>query len=261
MMRSLYTASTGMYAQQLNVDTIAHNMSNVNTTGFKKQRVEFQDLLYQTIRRPASNLDGDQPVGLNVGLGVRPAVSTTLFSQGSLQPTDNPLDVAIQGQAFFSVEVPGRFEPLYTRDGAFKIDNQGQLVTSDGYLLLGVDSIPTEAFDINIEKDGRVTYKLPDSEEIEEAGQLELVKFINPAGLQKLGRNLYDWTPNSGDPIEWDPEEDSTVSLESGYLEMSNVQVVEEMVNLITAQRAYEINSKVIQSSDEMLQTASNLRR
>lgn len=261
MMRSLYTASTGMYAQQLNVDTIAHNMSNVNTNGYKKQRIEFQDLLYQTIRRPAANLDGNQPVGLDVGLGVRPAASTTLFSQGNLQPTDNPLDVAIQGQAFFSVEVPGRFEPLYTRDGAFKIDNEGQLVTSDGNILLGVDTIPFEAYDVNIERDGRVTYMLPDSEEPEEAGQLELVKFINPAGLQKLGRNLYDWTPNSGDPIDWDPEEDSTVSLESGYLEMSNVQVVEEMVSLIAAQRAYEINSKVIQSSDEMLQTASNLRR
>ncbi len=262
MMRALYTASTGMYAQQLNVDTIAHNMSNVNTTGFKKQRIEFQDLLYQTIKRPAANLDTIQPVGLDVGLGVRPAASNTLFTQGNFQPTDRLLDVAIQGQAFFCVEVPGRYEPLYTRDGAFKIDSEGQLVTSDGSLLLGVDTIPEEAADtVTIERDGRVTYKLPDNDEIEEAGQLELVKFINPAGLQKLGRNLYDWTPNSGDPIDWDPEEDNTVSLEAGYLEMSNVQIVEEMVSLITAQRAYEINSKVIQSSDEMLQTATTLRR
>ncbi len=261
MMRSLYTASTGMYAQQLNVDTIAHNMANVNTTGFKKQRIEFQDLLYQTIRRPATNMDTMQPVGLDVGLGVRPAATNTLFTQGNLQETQNPLDVAIQGQAFFCVEVPGRSEPLFTREGAFKIDVEGQLVTSDGNILVGVETIPEGAYDITIERDGRVTYKLPDNDEIEEAGQLELVKFINPAGLQKLGRNLYDYTPNSGEPITWDPEEDSTVYLEAGYLEMSNVQIVEEMVSLITAQRAYEINSKVIQSSDEMLQTATNLRR
>lgn len=261
MMRALYTASTGMHAQQLNVDTIAHNMSNVNTTGYKKQRIEFQDLLYQTIKRPATNLDTNQPVGLDVGLGVRPAASTTLFSQGNLQATDNPLDVAIQGQAFFAVEVPGRYEPLYTRDGAFKIDSEGQLVTADGNFLVGVDTIPFEAFNVNIERDGRVTYMLPDIDEAEEAGQLELAKFINPAGLQKLGHNLYEWTPSSGEPVDWDPEDDNTVSLESNYLEMSNVQVVEEMVSLITAQRAYEINSKVIQSSDEMLQTATNLRR
>ncbi|HZK43222.1 MAG TPA: flagellar basal-body rod protein FlgG, partial [Syntrophomonadaceae bacterium] len=250
MMRALYTASTGMHAQQLNVDTIAHNMSNVNTTGYKKQRIEFQDLLYQTIKRPATNLDTNQPVGLDVGLGVRPAASTTLFSQGNLQATDNPLDVAIQGQAFFAVEVPGRYEPLYTRDGAFKIDSEGQLVTADGNFLVGVDTIPFEAFNVNIERDGRVTYMLPDIDEAEEAGQLELAKFINPAGLQKLGHNLYEWTPSSGEPVDWDPEDDNTVSLESNYLEMSNVQVVEEMVSLITAQRAYEINSKVIQSSD-----------
>ncbi|NLJ73266.1 MAG: flagellar basal-body rod protein FlgG [Syntrophomonadaceae bacterium] len=261
MMRSLYTASSGMYAQQLNIDTIAHNMSNVNTTGYKKQRLEFQDLLYQTIRRPAVNLDTIQPVGLEVGLGVRPAASTTLFSQGNFQNTGNPLDVAIQGQAFFCVEVPGRYEPLYTRDGSFKLDAEGQLVTSDGYLLIGVETIPEEAYDVNIERDGLVTYMLPEGDEPEEAGQLELVKFINPAGLYKLGRNLYDETPNSGEALDWDPEEDSTVWLESHYLEMSNVQVVEEMVSLITAQRAYEINSKVIQSSDEMLQTATNLRR
>lgn len=157
--------------------------------------------------------------------------------------------------------MPGRYEPLYTRDGAFKIDSEGQLVTADGNFLVGVDTIPFEAFNVNIERDGRVTYMLPDIDEAEEAGQLELAKFINPAGLQKLGHNLYEWTPSSGEPVDWDPEDDNTVSLESNYLEMSNVQVVEEMVSLITAQRAYEINSKVIQSSDEMLQTATNLRR
>lgn len=261
MMRSLYTASTGMYAQQLNIDTLAHNMSNVNTTGFKKQRVEFQDLLYQTIKRPTATDIANQPVGMSVGLGVKSAAINTLFGQGPLQNTENPLDVAISGDAFFCIEVPNREEPVYTRDGAIKIDSEGQLVTSDGNLYLGVDALPEDAYEPNIAKDGTVTYKVPGSEEEEEAGRLELVKFVNPAGLEKLGNNLYSATANSGEPIDWDPEADPTVSLESGYLEMANVKIVEEMVNLITAQRAYEINSKVIQSSDEMLQTAANLRR
>lgn len=261
MMRSLYTASTGMYAQQLNIDTLAHNMANVNTTGFKKERVEFKDLLYQVIRRPAAGIDINEPVGLSVGLGVKPSAVTTIFSQGNPQPTENPLDVAINGPAFFRIEAAGYDDYLYTRDGALKIDSEGQLVTSDGNLLVGVDPVEEGAYDVTIEKDGRVTYKLPDSNEEEELGQLELVTFINPAGLEKLGNNLYQATPNSGEAIDWDPEEDPTISLQAGYLEMSNVQVVEEMVSLITAQRAYEINSKVIQSSDEMLQAATNLRR
>ncbi|MDD2586458.1 MAG: flagellar basal-body rod protein FlgG [Syntrophomonadaceae bacterium] len=261
MMRSLYTASTGMYAQQLNVDTLAHNMSNVNTTGFKKERVEFKDLLYQVIRRPASGMDINEPVGLSVGLGVKPSAISTIFSQGNLQPTENPLDVAINGPAFFRLEVPGYDDYLYTKDGAFKIDSEGQLVTSDGHLLVGVEPLEEGAYDITIEKDGQVTCMLPGSDENEEMGQLELVTFINPVGLQKLGNNLYQATPNSGEALDWDPEEDHTISLEACYLEMSNVKVVEEMVNLITAQRAYEVNSKVIQSSDEMLQTAANLRR
>lgn len=261
MMRSLYTASTGMYAQQLNVDTLAHNMSNVNTTGFKRQRVEFQDLLYQTIRRPAANDDVNEPSGLSVGLGVRPAVSYTLFTEGNPQATGYPLDVAIHGSAFFKVEAAGYDDYLYTRDGAIKIDSEGRLVTADGHYYVGVDEIDPEAYEISIESDGMVTYRIPGDEELQEAGQLELAKFVNPAGLEKLGKNLYQATVNSGDPEDWDPEDDRSISLESGYLEMSNVQIIEEMVSLITAQRAYEMNSKVIQSSDEMLQTATNLRR
>lgn len=264
MMRALYTASTGMYAQQLNVDTIAHNMSNVNTNAFKKQRVEFQDLLYQTIKRPSAAPPADQgiqPVGLSVGLGVKPAVINTLFSEGNLQPTENLLDVAINGDGFFAIQVPGTDIPQYTRDGSFKLDAEGRLVTSDGYYVIGVDSPVDEgAYDVKIESDGRLTYMLPDGTE-GEAGQIEIDKFTNPAGLQKMGKNLYQATANSGDPIMWDPEADNTTNLEPGYLETSNIQVVEEMVNLITAQRAYETNSKVIQSSDEMLQTANNLRR
>jgi len=261
MMRSLYTASTGMYAQQLNIDTLSHNMANVNTIGFKKQRLEFQDLLYQTIRRPAADEDRNEPVGLLVGLGVRPAAINTIFNTGNLQATENPLDVAINGTAFFGVKVEGNDELLYSRDGAFKIDANGQLVTADGHLLEGAGTFDEGAYDIKIASDGKISYMKPGQENPEEAGQLKLFKFINPAGLQKMGKNLYQATPNSGEAEEWQPDSDNSVSLEAGYLEMSNVQIVEEMVNLITAQRAYEINSKVIISSDEMLQTAANLRR
>lgn len=261
MIRSLYTASTGMYAQQLNMDTLANNISNVNTTGYKKQRVEFQDLLYQQIKRPAASYEINQPVGIAVGLGVKPSAIQTSFQQGNLQATNNTLDVAISGNAFFRVEVPGLDDYLYTRDGAFKVDYEGKLVTADGNLICGVDDIPPEAYEINIGRDGTVTYLTADSTEAQDAGQIELVKFINPAGLEQKGGNLYATTANSGDPEDWDPEGDSSVFLQSGYLEMSNVQIVEEMVGLITAQRAYEMNSKVIQSADEMLQTASSLRR
>lgn len=261
MMRSLYTASTGMYAQQLHIDTLAHNMSNVNTTGFKKQRAEFQDIMYQTIRRPTTTAATIQPVGTSVGLGVKTAAINTLFGQGPLQATENPLDVAINGDAFFCIEVPNRDEPLYSRDGAIKIDAEGNLVTADGFYYLGVDPMLEDGYEPTIARDGTVSCKVPDTDEEIEMGRLELVKFANPAGLQRLGNNLYAATENSGEALYWDPEMDPTVTLESGYLEMSNVKIVEEMVNLITAQRAYEINSKVIQASDEMLQTATNLRR
>jgi flagellar basal-body rod protein FlgG len=262
MMRALYTASTGMGAQQLNMDTLAHNMSNVNTIGFKKQRVEFQDLLYQTIRRPAADEDRNEPVGLAVGLGVRPAAINTLFAQGNLQSTQNPLDVAISGPGFFAVQVPGYEEPLYTRDGAIKVDAEGQLVTADGYLYLGPEALEENYTDVRIGADGKVTYMLPNDPDPQDKGEpLQIFKFSNPAGLQKIGKNLYQATPNSGEAVQWEPDSDNSIALHSEYLEMSNVQVVEEMVNLITAQRAYEFNSKVIQSSDEMLQTAANLRR
>jgi flagellar basal-body rod protein FlgG len=250
-----------MYAQQLNVDTIAHNMSNVNTAGYKKQRVEFQDLLYQIIKRPAATEIANEPIGLTVGLGVKSVAINTMFGQGNLQFTENTLDVAISGQAFFKIQVPGYDEPLYSRDGSFKLDGTGQMVTSDGNLVVGVEPIPEDGTDISIAKDGTVTYLPAGSTTPEEAGKIELSKFVNPAGLQKVGSNLYQATPNSGEPTDWDSEADSTIALYSGYLEMANVKVVEEMVSLITAQRAYDINSKVIQASDEMLQTANGLRR
>ncbi|MGI6436134.1 MAG: flagellar basal-body rod protein FlgG [Syntrophomonadaceae bacterium] len=261
MMRSLYTASTGMYAQQLNVDTLAHNIANVNTTGYKRQRVEFQDLLYQTIKRPTVSDELIEPLGISIGLGVRPSAIDTMNGQGNLLPTGKPLDVAISGgEAYFRV-LSSSGEELYTRDGSFKLDAEGNLVTSSGNLLSGVDALEEGAYNIVIDKEGRITYMAPGSDEAQEAGQLELVTFINPSGLEKIGGNLYRATDNAGEAMDWDPEEDGSISLEAGYLEASNVQIVEEMVGLITAQRAYEINSKVIQSVDEMLQTTANLRR
>lgn len=261
MLRALYTSSTGMYGQQLNIDAIAHNVSNVNTTGFKKSRVSFQDLLYQTIHKPVASEEIMQPVGLQIGLGTRPAAIQTLFTQGNLNPTGNPLDVAISGDAFFQVEVPGYDEPLYTRNGAFMIDGEGNLVTSDGYYVIGAETFEPGAYNISIGPDGTITYTLPDDDQVIEAGRLELVRFINPNGLEKVGMSLYRATEVSGEPEEWDPEGDSSIRLHGGYLEMSNVQIVEEMVNLITAQRAYEFNSKAIQSADEMLGMAANLKR
>lgn len=261
MIRALYTASTGMLGQQMAIDTLSHNLANVNTPGFKQQRVEFQDLLYQTLKKPTANDETTEPTGLQLGMGVLPSTINTLFTQGALQETGNPLDVAINGQGFFKLQVPGYDDPLYTRDGSFKVDAAGQLVNAQGYLVLGVDTFEEGAYDIKIDTQGKVSYKLPGSEEFIEAGQIELARFINPAGLEKLGTNLQKATAASGDPIDWDPGSDNTTSLQSNYLESSNVSVIEEMVKLISAQRAYEFNSKVIQSSDEMLQTATNLRR
>lgn len=262
MLRSLYTASSGMIAQQFNIDTISHNLANVNTTAFKRVRPEFQDLLYMTIRRPAAPEDGTgAPVGLDLGLGVRASGSQTNFQQGNLQPTGNPFDVALSGPGFFVVEGPDDRD-YYTRDGSFKLDAEGNLVTTDGYIVSVENGkeIPSDATDISISEDGTITYLAPGDEEPEEAGRLSLVQFLNPAGLEKLGNNLYRATTASGQAEEVDSEE-RNVAVKQCFLESSNVQVVEEMVNLITAQRAYELNSKAIQASDEMLNIANNLRR
>lgn len=261
MFRALYTASTGMYGQQLNIDAISHNVSNVNTHGFKKSRVNFQDLMYQTLKEPVATMDTQPPVGLQIGLGVRPASIQSIFSQGSLSQTENPLDIAISGDAFFKLEVPGYEDPLYSRNGAFMVDSFGTLVNADGYKVVGVDTISANAYDFSVGKDGTVTYKVPGDDTLIEAGQIELARFMNSPGLEAMGSNLYKATENSGEPEDWIPEDDSSISLTSGYLEASNVNIVEEMVNMITAQRAYEFNSKSIQTSDEMLQTAAGLKR
>ncbi|MCK8824573.1 flagellar basal-body rod protein FlgG [Fuchsiella alkaliacetigena] len=264
MMRSLSSAATGMKAQQLNIDTTSNNLSNVNTSGFKKSRVNFQDLVYQTLREPGTpNNQGSQvPNGIEVGHGVRPASTQKLFAQGGFKNTENPLDVAIEGQGFFQVLRPDG-TVAYTRDGSFKQDENGQLVTSDGYIVQPDDDIviPDEATSVIISEEGTIHAEIPGEDDYEEIGQLELAQFPNAAGLESLGRNLFGETPSSGDAIVGEPGEDGFGTLAQGYLEESNVEVVDEMVNMIQAQRAYETNSKSIQASDEMLQQANNLRR
>ncbi len=270
MMRALWSASSGMQAQQLNMDITSNNLANVNTTGFKKSRAEFKDLIYETIRRPDDPElipGGATPVGIQVGHGVRPSATTRDFSEGNLQPTDNPLDVAIEGPGFFIVEkLDGSF--VFTRDGSFKVSMDGtdrNLVTSEGYYVLSEDesyiTIPEEYTDISISSDGMITAVAEDGT-IEELGRIGLAKFLNPEGLLAIGNNLFEATEVSGEHVLKQDEQDSGYgTLLQGFLEMSNVKVVEEMVNLIIAQRAYEVNTKAVQASDEMLAQANNLRR
>jgi len=262
MIRSLHTAATGMEAQQLNMDVIANNLANVNTTGFKGSRVDFQDLLYQTIRTAgAAQAQGVQvPTGIQVGLGTRAASVQKLFSQGDFQQTGNDLDILIEGNGFFQVMLPSG-SLGYTRDGSFKPDGQGRLVTSDGYPVQPEISIPTGTKEISIGEDGTVSATLGGQTAPQELGQIQIVNFTNPAGLESLGRNVFAQTEASGEPVPGTPGQDSLGTLAQGFVEMSNVKVVEEMVNMILAQRAYEVNSKSIQTADEMLNIANNLRR
>ncbi|NLY11598.1 MAG: flagellar basal-body rod protein FlgG [Firmicutes bacterium] len=262
MMRSLWTAASGMVAQQFKIDTISNNLANVNTTGFKRSRVDFQDLLYQTLKYAGTPVtSGAQvPTGIQIGHGVRPVATQRIFSQGTFQQTDNPFDVVIEGDGFFQVLMPDGTIG-YTRDGAFKVDGYGRLVTSEGFPLYPEVMISLDAVSISIGSDGTVTQMIAGSDEPVPAGEIELVRFVNSAGLKSVGRNLYAATAASGEPIAGTPGLNGFGELAQGYLEMSNVQVVEEMVNMIVAQRAYETNSKAIQASDDMLQTANNLRR
>lgn len=264
-MRALWTAASGMKAQQLNIDTISNNLANVNTTSYKKQRVEFKDLLYATLGRADLNDGVGKPVNLQVGHGVMPVATSRNFLTGSMERTESPLDVAINGDGFFAIEGPNG-ELLYTRDGNFKLsveDTDRTLVTSDGYFVLS-DFDDVIVFDenmseINIASDGLITAKNQEGE-IVEVGRLKLVKFINPEGLEAVGKNFYKTTVASGEEIAMEGEERTSEILQQ-YLETSNVQLVDEMVRMITAQRAYEINSKAIQTSDEMLGIANNLKR
>lgn len=262
MIRALWTASSGMNAQQLNIDTVSNNLANVNTTGFKKSRLEFQDLLYQTIRGAgAVTAQGTMiPTPLQVGHGVKPVASTRIFEQGDTTQTGNALDLLIEGEGFFQVEMPDG-TTAYTRSGSFKIDGEGRVVTSDGYVLQPELVVPEDATSITVATDGTVSIMLTGEDYLEEIGQIELVRFLNPEGLSSIGKNFYRMTAASGDAQYGTPGLDGLGEIAQGYLEMSNVKVVEEMVNMIVAQRAYEVNSKAIQASDEMLQTANNLRR
>lgn len=264
MMRSLWTAASGMTGQQFNIDTIAHNLSNVNTTGFKKNRADFEDLLYQNRRiagTPATELTV-VPTGIQIGHGVRVAATQKMFTQGALQQTGVPSDLAIQGEGFFrTLLIDGTYG--YTRDGSFKIDNQGQLVSSNGYRLMPEVVLPEDFIQesLTVTQDGRITVKVAGSDEPIDVGQLEIYRFVNPAGLQAIGENLFKVTNASGDAIAGRPSFDGMGKIVQKFLEMSNVSVVNEMVNMIVAQRAYELNSKAIQTSDTMLGIANNLKR
>ncbi len=262
MIRSLWTSATGMQAQALNLDVIANNLANVNTAGFKKSRAEFQDLLYETLR-PAgtsSSQDTQVPTGIQIGHGTRPSTVLKIFSQGSMENTKNELDLAIEGDGFFQIILPNG-ETAYTRDGSFKLDSDGRIVNSDGFALEPEISIPSDALSISVGIDGTVSVLQAGDSIPSEIGTIELARFVNPAGLISTGRNLYITSEASGDEMTGTPSEDGLGSLAQGFLEMSNVSVVDEMVSMITAQRAYEVNSKSIQTADEMLQMANNIKR
>lgn len=271
MMRALWTASSGMQAQQMNVDVISNNLANVNTTGYKKATLEFKDLLYENINKPGVAQDGTgKPVGLQIGLGVRPIATQKYFTTGSVQQTGNPLDLAITGEeanTFFAVST-GQNQVRYTRDGSFKLsvaqDGTRRLVTSTGDPVLSQDGnvieIPTEATTVTVAKDGTISYQ-DANQQTQTVGTIGLFRFANPAGLQADGDSYYESTSASGQPSAESQATGSKSTLLQGYIEGSNVQVVEEMVKLITAQRAYEINSKSISTADDMLSTVNNLKR
>jgi flagellar basal-body rod protein FlgG len=257
---SLYSAATGMEAQQLNLNTIANNLANVNTPGFKRSKIEFQDLLYQKPRASGSDSGGGNlvPTGVEVGNGSRVAATSKVFTQGQLTNTGEKLDLAIQGDGFFEIQRPDGTKG-YTRDGTFKLNAQGQVVNIDGLPVLGgFQPIPPGASSVSVSEDGQVTVQSANGTT---SFAVQLVRFANPSGLRSLGGNLYEETAASGTPEVGKPGEQGFGRVIQGYVEASNVNIVEEMVNLIVAQRAYEVNSKSIQASDEMLQNVANLKR
>ena len=260
MMIALYSAATGMQAQTFNLDTISNNLSNVNTAGYRANQARFQDLIYQQMRVPGSPVGASViPVGQDVGLGVKVASSAKLFTQGTLVQTGNPLDIAIEGDGFFQVTLPDG-TTAYTRDGSFKEDSNGAVVTSDGYLLNPQITIPGQAINVSVNTDGTVTALLPGQTQPQQIGQINLARFVNPEGLIAVGKNLFLQSAASGTPTVSQPGINGAGTLQGGYLENSNVSVVSEIVNMIVAQRAYEANSKAITTSDQMLQTAVNMK-
>ena len=261
-MQALWIAATGMKGQELRINVIAHNLANVNTSGFKVSRLDFEDLLYQSLKAAgATSAAGYQvPTGMDVGLGVRPAAIQKIFLQGDYHQTQNPLDLAIEGKGFFKVTMPDG-QIAYTRSGSFKLDSEGRIVTSEGYPLDPEIVIPAQAITVTVDPDGTINVTLPGQIQPSQVGRIELADFVNPAGLKAIGKNLFLPTAASGDPTTGNPGEDGMGTIAQGFLEMSNVDMVTELVEMIMAQRAYEINGKVIQSADDMLQIVSNLKR
>ncbi len=260
MIRSLWIAKTGLDAQQTQMDTIANNLANVSTNGFKRSRAVFEDLLYQTIRQPGaqSSQQTQIPSGLQIGTGVRPVAAERIHTQGNLQQTGNQLDVAIQGSGFFQVLMPDG-STGYTRDGSFQRDSQGQMVTSSGFPVQPAITLPANAISVTIGRDGVVSVTQPGVAAPVQVGSMQVTTFINPAGLMSQGENLYQETASSGTPSVNVPGTNGSGLLSQNYVETSNVNVVEEMVNMIQTQRAYEINSKAITTSDQMLQKLTQM--
>jgi len=262
MLRSLTTAATGMIAQQNNLDVIANNVANVNTTAFKTSRVDFQDLLSQAIKTPGAMMNQGtfQPVGIEIGLGVKTAATTRVFSQGTNISTSRDMDLEIEGSGFFQVmKQDGTL--AYTRDGAFQVDSLGQLCTSDGLLVQPAISIPRDATETTVTQDGNVSVTLPGQTQQSTVGSLQLVKFQNPSGLLSIGHNLYTETQASGTPVQDTPGQNGLGQIQQGVLEGSNVQIVDELINLIKTERAFESNSKIVNASRDILQTTNNLAR
>jgi flagellar basal-body rod protein FlgG len=262
MIRALYTAATGMNAQETNIDVISNNLANVNTVGFKKGRADFQDLMYQYAVEPGAPTSqiSINPSGVQIGLGVKTASVQKVFTQGDLSSTGNQLDVAIEGDGFFQIQRPDG-TLAYTRSGAFQLDQNGQIVTSDGYILAPGVTIPPDSLGITIAQDGTITVKQPNNAVPTQVGQLLAVRFPNNGGLRALGQNLYEETQASGTPVNGIFNQVGFGRLNQGFLESSNVSVVEQVVNMITAQRAYEASSKGITTADEMLNQVINLKR
>ncbi|WP_428509167.1 flagellar basal-body rod protein FlgG [Roseateles sp.] len=260
MIRSLWIAKTGMEAQQTQLDTISNNLANVATNGFKRSHAVFEDLIYQNLRQSGANTTEQTqlPTGLQVGLGVRPVATSRIYSQGNLQQTTNNLDLAIKGNGFFQVQMPDG-TTAYTRDGSFQLDSAGQIVTNNGYTVLPGITVPANALSLTIGNDGTVSITVPGSPAPQTLGQVQLANFVNPAGLDPKGQNLFSETASSGTPNAGAPNANGLGALQQGFVETSNVNVVEELVSMIQTQRAYELNSKAVQTSDQMLQKLAQI--
>ena len=263
MIRALYSAASGMTAQQLNVDNIANNLANANTVGFKSRRAQFQDLMYQNMIQPgaAASQQTTVPTGLQMGLGTRAVSNEVIFTQGDFSQTDNPLDMVIQGNGFFQIRRTSG-DLAYTKAGNFHLNNTGQVVDPNGNLLDPPITIPTNALSTTIAADGTVSFTLPGQTSAQQAGQIQLANFPNPSGLNSIGNSLFQQTDASGDPVIGAPgSQDGMGTLLQGYVEQSNVSIVQEFVNLIVSQRAYEANSKVVKAADDMYQQVNNLKQ